>query len=147
EVATAGTISLGSREIGSLAVEDRDRETVASIQMIFQNPFDTLNPAYSVGAQNLRTLEVFQKGHTMASRRQAMFELLDMVGLPRSFAGRMPRQPSGGERQRIGIARAFAARPEVVVADEPLSALDVSVQAAVTELLVDLQRRSKTTML
>jgi peptide/nickel transport system ATP-binding protein len=76
-----------------------------------------------------------------------MLKLLDMVKLPREFARRMPRQLSGGQKQRIGIARAFAGEPQVVVADEPVSALDVSVQAAVTELLMDIQRRSGTTML
>jgi peptide/nickel transport system ATP-binding protein len=76
-----------------------------------------------------------------------MFELLDLVKLPRAFAERMPRQLSGGQKQRIGVARAFAGSAKVVVADEPVSALDVSVQAAVTELLMDIQRKNKTTML
>ena len=76
-----------------------------------------------------------------------MLELLDLVKLPRAFAERMPRQLSGGQKQRIGVARAFAGNAKVVVADEPVSALDVSVQAAVTELLMDIQRKNKTTML
>jgi peptide/nickel transport system ATP-binding protein len=76
-----------------------------------------------------------------------MLELLDLVKLPRAFAGRVPGQLSGGQKQRIGIARAFAGVPEVIVADEPVSALDVSVQAAITELLMDIQRKSGTTML
>jgi len=83
----------------------------------------------------------------MAERRQRMLELLDLVKLPRAFESRKPRQLSGGQKQRIGVARAFAGSAKVVVADEPVSALDVSVQAAVTELLMDIQRKNKTTML
>jgi peptide/nickel transport system ATP-binding protein len=147
ETATAGTISLGNQEIGHKAVERRDTRTVASIQMVFQNPFDTLNPSHSVGGQIVRVLEKFRVGRSQPEREARMLELLDLVRLPRAFAARMPRQLSGGQKQRIGIARAFAGAPEVVVADEPVSALDVSVQAAVTELLTDIQRVSRTTML
>ena len=94
----------------------------------------------------MRTLEKFNIGKSVAERRNRMLELLDLVKLPRAFEHRMPRQLSGGQKQRIGVARAFAGRPSVVIADEPMSALDVSVQAAVTELLMDIQRTSKTTM-
>nr|MDQ2704223.1 ATP-binding cassette domain-containing protein [Pseudomonadota bacterium] len=147
ETASSGTVTLGNKEIQSTSVEDRDVETVSSIQMVFQNPFDTLNPSHSVGSQIVRTLEKFKVGKTVADRKQRMLELLDLVKLPRAFAERMPRQLSGGQKQRIGVARAFAGAAKVVVADEPVSALDVSVQAAVTELLMDIQRENKTTML
>jgi peptide/nickel transport system ATP-binding protein len=115
--------------------------------MVFQNPFDTLNPSMKIGDQVVRVLEKFGIGRSQAERKARMLELLDLVKLPREFAGRVPRQLSGGQKQRIGIARAFAGMPEVVVADEPVSALDVSVQAAITELLMDIQRKSGTTML
>lgn len=147
ETKTDGDVILENHEIGDIEVNDRETGTVASIQMVFQNPFDTLNPSQSVGSQIIRTLEMFKIGKTQEERRQRMLELLDLVKLPRAFAERMPRQLSGGQKQRIGVARAFAGQPKVVVADEPVSALDVSVQAAVTELLMEIQREAKTTML
>ena len=147
ETATDGDVLLGAVSIGDTDVGDRDTDTVASVQMVFQNPFDTLNPSHSVGSQIMRTLEKFNIGNGQEDRRQRMLELLDLVKLPRAFAERMPRQLSGGQKQRIGVARAFAGQPKLVVADEPVSALDVSVQAAVTELLMEIQREAKTTML
>lgn len=147
ETKTDGLVKLENLEIGDVEVQDRETDTVASIQMVFQNPFDTLNPSHSVGSQIMRTLEIFKIGESQEDRRQRMLELLDLVKLPREFAQRMPRQLSGGQKQRIGVARAFAGQPKVVVADEPVSALDVSVQAAVTELLMEIQREAKTTML
>ncbi len=147
ETATSGTIRLGNAEIQNTPIEERDVDTISSIQMVFQNPFDTLNPSHSVGSQIIRTLEKFKVGKTQSERQGRMLELLDLVKLPRAFATRMPRQLSGGQKQRIGVARAFAGNARVVVADEPVSALDVSVQAAVTELLMDVQRRNRTTML
>ena len=147
ETATDGEVTLSGVSIGSTEVGDRDTDTVASVQMVFQNPFDTLNPSHSVGSQIMRTLEKFKIGDNSEDRRQRMLQLLDLVKLPRAFARRMPRQLSGGQKQRIGVARAFAGQPKVVVADEPVSALDVSVQAAVTELLMEIQREAKTTML
>jgi len=147
ETATDGDVALGAVSIGDTDVSDRDTKTVASVQMVFQNPFDTLNPSHSVGSQIMRTLEKFNIGANQDERRDRMLELLDLVKLPRAFASRMPRQLSGGQKQRIGVARAFAGQPKLVVADEPVSALDVSVQAAVTELLMEIQREAKTTML
>ena len=147
ETATGGTIKLDDREIQAIEVQNRGADLVSAIQMVFQNPFDTLNPSHSIGSQIIRTLEKFKIGANQAERRARMLELLDLVKLPRAFETRMPRQLSGGQKQRIGVARAFAGGPKVVVADEPVSALDVSVQAAVTELLMDIQRESRTTML
>lgn len=147
ETATDGDVLMAGISIGDKEVADRTTETVASVQMVFQNPFDTLNPSHTVGSQIMRTLEKFKIGTDQKDRRERMFKLLDLVKLPRAFADRMPRQLSGGQKQRIGVARAFAGQPKLVVADEPVSALDVSVQAAVTELLMEIQRESKTTML
>lgn len=147
ETATDGRIIFDNREIEHIPIQERDTQTIADIQMVFQNPFDTLNPSMTVGRQIMRALEVFGVGANDRERRQRMLELLDLVKLPRAFAERMPRQLSGGQKQRVGIARAFAGGARIVVADEPVSALDVSVQAAVTDLLMDIQRENKTTLL
>ena len=147
ETATEGQILLDNRNIESVPIEERDAKTVGEVQMVFQNPFDTLNPSMSVGRQIMRALEIFGVGENDRERKQRMLELLDLVKLPRAFAERMPRQLSGGQKQRVGIARAFAGDARIVVADEPVSALDVSVQAAVTDLLMEIQREQKTTLL
>ena len=147
ETATSGKVSVNGQSVGDKAIGDRSRETVSSIQMVFQNPFDTLNPSMSVGRQIIRALEVFGVGKTEPEQHNRMLELLDLVKLPREFAIRKPRQLSGGQKQRVGIARAFAGDAQIVIADEPVSALDVSVQAAVTDLLMELQRKNGTTML
>jgi len=147
ETATDGKIMLYDRDIQNTPIQQRSTETVSGVQMVFQNPFDTLNPSMTVGRQIIRALEVFGQGTSDAERRERMLELLDLVKLPRAFAERMPRQLSGGQKQRVGIARAFAGGAKVVVADEPVSALDVSVQAAVTDLLMEIQRKNRTTLL
>lgn len=147
ETATDGAILLDNQSIGGVPIESRTTQNVADIQMVFQNPFDTLNPSMTVGRQIIRALEIFRIGKTDADRRARMLDLLDLVKLPRAFADRMPRQLSGGQKQRVGIARAFAGDARIVVADEPVSALDVSVQAAVADLLMDIQREQKTTLL
>ena len=147
ETATDGAVLLDNKSIGSTPIENRNTQTVADIQMVFQNPFDTLNPSMTVGRQIIRALEVFKFGGSDKERGERMLELLDLVKLPRAFAERMPRQLSGGQKQRVGIARAFAGGARIVVADEPVSALDVSVQAAVTDLLMEIQRDEKTTLL
>ena len=147
ETATSGKVSLDGDNVENIPIEKRDTSTISNIQMVFQNPFDTLNPSMSVGRQIIRALEVFRYGKNDAERHQRMLKLLDLVKLPREFATRMPRQLSGGQKQRVGIARAFSGDANVVVADEPVSALDVSVQAAVTDLLMEIQRENKTTLL
>ena len=147
ETATDGQILLDNQNIEMTPIEKRDTKTIADVQMVFQNPFDTLNPSMTVGRQIVRALEIFDFGSSDAERREEMLRLLDLVKLPRAFADRMPRQLSGGQKQRVGIARAFSGGARIVVADEPVSALDVSVQAAVTDLLMEIQREQKTTLL
>ncbi|MEO9778143.1 MAG: ABC transporter ATP-binding protein [Sedimentitalea sp.] len=147
ETATEGQILLDGRNIEQIPIEKRDTKTISDVQMVFQNPFDTLNPSMTVGRQIIRALEIFGIGNSESERKARMLELLDLVKLPRAFAERMPRQLSGGQKQRVGIARAFAGGARIVVADEPVSALDVSVQAAVTDLLMEIQRNEKTTLL
>ena len=147
ETATGGKIRLFDENVQSTPIQARNADTVSTLQMVFQNPFDTLNPSMTVGRQIIRALEIFGIGKNDGERRQRMLELLDLVKLPREFGDRMPRQLSGGQKQRVGIARAFAGDAKVVIADEPVSALDVSVQAAVTELLMDIQRKNQTTLL
>ena len=145
--ADSGSIDLAGLELSRLPVTRRSAATIRSLQMIFQNPFDTLNPSHTVGAQIARVIRKLGVLRDESRIRERVLELLDLVKLPREFAERRPRQLSGGQKQRVGVARAFAGDPAVVVADEPLSALDVSVQAAVTELLIDIQRREGTTLL
>jgi peptide/nickel transport system ATP-binding protein len=145
--ATSGSIKFADLELAQLPVTRRSRDTIRSLQMIFQNPFDTLNPSHTVGWQLARVIRKLGMRRDESRLRERVLELLDLVKLPRDFAERRPRQLSGGQKQRIGVARAFAGMPAVVVADEPVSALDVSVQAAIAELLIDIQRREGTTLL
>lgn len=147
EPATDGQVYLGNLELGQLPVHKRDEKTISKLQMVFQNPFDTLNPSHTVGSQIARVIKKFGVESNRDKVENRVMELLNIVKLPRDFANRRPRQLSGGQKQRVGIARAFAGDPKVVIADEPVSALDVSVQAAVTELLMDIQRDNRTTLL
>jgi peptide/nickel transport system ATP-binding protein len=147
EGATDGEIRLNGTDVAQLPVQKRPPETIRSMQMVFQNPFDTLNPSHTVGGQIGRVVRRFGSETDPARVQARVFELLDLVKLPRAFYWRRPRQLSGGQKQRVGIARAFAGVPKLVVADEPVSALDVSVQAAVTQLLMEIQRKNRTTLL
>ena len=147
ETATGGTVRFNGEDIADRPVDRRSRDQLASLQMIFQDPNDTLNPSHSVGRQIGRVIRRLGGGQSAGDVDDRVARLLDLVKLPRDFAGRKPRQLSGGQKQRIGIARAFAGNPALVIADEPVSALDVSVQAAVTELLMNIQREYGTTLL
>ena len=147
ETATDGEVFFNGEDVANFPVQQRKPEQIGSLQMIFQNPFDTLNPSHTVGAQLARVIKKFGVETDRYKIEKRVMELLDLVKLPSDFARRRPRQLSGGQKQRVGIARAFAGNPAMVVADEPVSALDVSVQAAVTGLLMDIQRTYRTTLL
>ncbi|MGH6948987.1 MAG: dipeptide ABC transporter ATP-binding protein [Kiloniellales bacterium] len=146
ETATDGEVVFRDRDLGEITVQKRSGELIGAMQMVFQNPFDTLNPSHSVGGQLARVIRKFGVERDRAKVEELVLRLLDLVKLPRDFAKRRPRQLSGGQKQRVGIARAFAGNPDLVVADEPVSALDVSVAAAVTGLLMEIQRSRHTTL-
>jgi len=127
-------------------VEHRPVELLEELQMIFQNPDSTLNPRRSIGEAIARPLRLFRTVPSSEIMNEVV-RLLEAVRLGEEYYDRLPRQLSGGERQRVALARAFAGRPTLVLCDEPLSSLDVSVQAAVMNLLLEFQQRYGTTMM
>jgi oligopeptide transport system ATP-binding protein len=135
---TSGSVIYDGRDIFSV----RRRELKAlrrQIQIILQDPYSSLNPRMTVGDIVGEPFEIHPDVAPKGSRRQKVQELLEVVGLNPDYLNRYPHQFSGGQRQRIGIARGLALRPEIIICDEPVSALDVSVQAQVMNLLADLQ--------
>ena len=147
EKATAGEIRFAGDSISQVDARHRSKPMLQSIQMVFQNPDSTLNPSHSAAFSIRRTISKFGIRKGRAAIDQRVRELLEMVRLPPALAERRPSQLSGGQKQRIAIARAFASDPSLIVADEPVSALDVSVQAAVVTLLLDIQKEKQSTLL
>ena len=145
EQATAGKVVVEGLDIGGIPVERRPQNVKRNLQMVFQNPDSTLNPSHSVGYAIQRSLRRLKNstGREVRARARA---LMETVKLPADFVARKPRQLSGGQKQRVAIARALAGDPELMVADEPVSALDVSVQAAIINLLIELQATGRATL-
>ncbi len=143
---TAGNVTFEGRELTALSSEEL-RKTRQRMQMIFQDPFASLNPRMSVGRIVSEPLEIHKIIPNRKEQQEYVENLLERVGLNPFYINRYPHEFSGGQRQRIGIARALALKPSFIVADEPISALDVSIQAQVVNLLEDLQEEFNLTYL
>jgi oligopeptide/dipeptide ABC transporter ATP-binding protein len=142
---TAGEILFGDKDMASLGGEEL-RQLRRRVQMIFQDPFASLNPRYTIGSLIAEPMHIY-KVASNAEIRERTIELLRVVGLRPEYVDRYPHEFSGGQRQRIAVARAMSINPEFVIADEPVSALDVSIRAQVLNLLQGLQQQFNLTYL
>ncbi|MEV7608552.1 ATP-binding cassette domain-containing protein [Microbacterium sp. NPDC089320] len=137
--ASGGSIRFDGTDITSAGRAER-RRLARDIQVVFQDPYTSLNPSMTVG--DILSEPLVANGATGRDARARVTELLDQVGLPADASERLPREFSGGQRQRVAIARALAPSPRLIVCDEPVSALDLSTQARVLDLLIDIQKQT-----
>ncbi|MDQ7879152.1 ATP-binding cassette domain-containing protein [Microbacterium sp. QXD-8] len=136
---TEGSIQYEGKEIAHLKRQER-RTLSSEIQVVFQDPYSSLNPSMTI--EQILTEPLTAAGVAGKEAKARVHDLLDQVGLPADARGRLPREFSGGQRQRVAIARALALRPRLIVCDEPVSALDLSTQARVLDLFIDIQDRT-----
>jgi oligopeptide transport system ATP-binding protein len=145
--ATGGEVLYNGVDVHGKKSKQQLKDFNRKMQMIFQDPYASLNPRLKIADVIAEGIDIHGLAKTKAERMEQVYELLETVGLNREHAGRYPHEFSGGQRQRIGIARALAVQPEFIIADEPISALDVSIQAQVVNLLKKLQKEKGLTYL
>ena len=137
---TAGSISIDGTDVAKLS-KSKLKAYRSKMQMVFQDPYASLNPRMTVLDIVGEALDIHGLAGSKVERKRRVEELLEMVGLNAEHASRYPHEFSGGQRQRIGITRALAVNPQFMICDEPISALDVSIQAQIINLLIDLQKK------